>query len=138
MNFGLRKMQMSSAAVPPIRTSPMRRLGSRSLGDALEADPARALHEHGVALAHAAPRRSRGGLRGVRDRVVAAACRAAASGPTVTSTSTPLARVRADLLVEAVLVGAELEHVAEHGDAPPAARAASSSRAARIDIGLAL
>src|SRR3954454_19858307 len=45
MNFGERKMQMSSEAVPAIRTSPT---GQR-LRDGLEPDPARCLHEHDVA-----------------------------------------------------------------------------------------
>ena len=43
MNFGARKMQMSSADVPAIRTSPISaRLARRRLGDDLEADAARA------------------------------------------------------------------------------------------------
>src|SRR3954452_395853 len=49
MNFGDRKMQMSSAAVPAMRTSPMSARGFQGLGDDLEADPARALDEHRVA-----------------------------------------------------------------------------------------
>ncbi len=56
------------------------------------------------------------------------------------------ARVGADLAVQGDALRSQLEHVAEHGDAPPAcglvphggAQAASSSIAARIDIGLAL
>ena len=49
-------------------------------------------------------------------------------------------RLLAELAVVALLVGrAQLEHVAEHGDAPPAAPSRRArSRAARIDIGLAL
>src|ERR671930_109239 len=48
MNFGDRKTQISSDAVPAIRTSPMRgRL--QGLGHDLEADAARALDEHHVA-----------------------------------------------------------------------------------------
>ena len=46
MNFGDRKMQMSSAAVPAMRTSPMARYdprrGAQALRDDLEADAARA------------------------------------------------------------------------------------------------
>src|SRR5919201_1137791 len=61
MNFGDRKMQMSRAAVPAMRTSPiseparpMLRGGSRARGfqrlrDDLEPHAARALDEHGVA-----------------------------------------------------------------------------------------
>src|SRR5436190_24096210 len=64
MNFGERKMQISSEAVPAIRTSPT---GQR-LRDGLQADPARRLHEHDVAgfdqLAH-----KRGGLQRVGDVV---------------------------------------------------------------------
>src|SRR3954471_21684630 len=46
-NFGDRKMQISSEAVPAIRTSPT---GQR-LRDGLQADAARGLHEHHVARA---------------------------------------------------------------------------------------
>src|SRR5919109_1076434 len=49
MNFGERKTQISSDAVPAIRTSPMRS-GLQRLGDDLEADAARTLHEHDVTL----------------------------------------------------------------------------------------
>src|SRR4051794_33657137 len=45
MNFGERKMQISSEAVPAIRTSPT---GQR-LRDSFQADPARRLHQHDVA-----------------------------------------------------------------------------------------
>src|SRR3954471_18540415 len=51
MNFGDRKMQMSSEAVPAIRTSPTGR-GLRAherLGDRLERDPPRRLDEDHVA-----------------------------------------------------------------------------------------
>src|SRR3954447_23939039 len=44
MNFGDRKTQISSEAVPAIRTSPTR----QRLRDRLQADPARRLHEHDV------------------------------------------------------------------------------------------
>src|SRR3954447_22481729 len=64
MNFGDRKMQISSEAVPAIRTSPT---GQR-LRDRLEADAARGLHEHHVARADDLDR-ERGGRRGVGDRV---------------------------------------------------------------------
>ena len=65
MNFGLRKMQMSRAVVPPNRIRPIQRCPrpdgaaddapalpapvAQRGGDALEADAARGLHEHGVA-----------------------------------------------------------------------------------------
>ena len=72
MNFGLRKMQISSAAVPPMRIRPISaalpalgasadvpaecppprvRAAAEHLGHPLEADAARALHEHRVAVA---------------------------------------------------------------------------------------
>src|SRR3954462_3201442 len=50
MNFGDRKMQISSEAVPAIRTSPM---GER-LRHGLQADPARGLHQHDVSRVHEA------------------------------------------------------------------------------------
>src|SRR3954449_3773432 len=63
MNFGDRNTQISSDAVPAIRTSPMRHRLQR-LGDDLEADAARALHEHDVAGADelAGQRRGLGGV----------------------------------------------------------------------------
>src|SRR3954451_11284786 len=53
MNFGERKMQMSSEAVPAIRTSPTRGCLRRDkrLGHRLERDAARALDRHDVARA---------------------------------------------------------------------------------------
>ena len=64
MNFGDRKMQMSSAAVPAMRTSPIARLSApQALGDDLEADAARALDEHGVAGRDELARERRGGGR---------------------------------------------------------------------------
>src|SRR3954471_7957573 len=67
MNLGERKMQMSSDAVPAIRTSPMRHRLER-LGDDLEADAARALDEHHVARPDQLAGQ-RGRLGGVGDRV---------------------------------------------------------------------
>ena len=49
MNFGDRKMQMSSEAVPPIRTSPISPRLAQRLGHNLQADAARALDQHDVA-----------------------------------------------------------------------------------------
>src|SRR5690349_2555090 len=48
MNFGERKMQMSSEAVPAIRTSPT----CQRLRDGLQADPPRGLDEHDVPGLH--------------------------------------------------------------------------------------
>src|ERR1700755_2448326 len=63
MNFGERKMQMSSEAVPAIRTSPTRGglRGDERLRDRLERDPARALHQHDVAGADELERDTRRG-----------------------------------------------------------------------------
>src|SRR3954462_883914 len=49
MNFGERKMQMSSEAVPAIRTSPTGRRLHERLGDGLQSDPPGRLDEHDVA-----------------------------------------------------------------------------------------
>src|SRR3954470_18746990 len=115
MNCGDRKTQMSSAAVPPIRISPISgpgRLSDRQrFRDRFEPDPARRLDEHGVAGLHELLDERRG-LSGGIDGVVAAHRRGArADGDEHVGA---LARVGADLLVEPALVGPELEHVAEH------------------------
>src|SRR5690349_8825803 len=60
MNFGDRKTQINSEAVPAIRTSPTQRLRDR-----LEPDPPRRLDEHYVAGPH-----ERRHQRGGRARVV--------------------------------------------------------------------
>src|SRR5215218_9448884 len=122
MNVGDRKMQISSAALPAIRTSPMLLQG---LGDRFQADAPRRLHEHGVARRHqAADERRR--LAGVGGRAGLAAERPGhvrGAGPDRDqNVDAALARVRADLLVEAHLARPELEHVAEHRDAAPARR----------------
>ena len=49
MNLGERKMQISSEAVPAMRTSPSAVSLRQRLGDDLEADAARALDEQDVA-----------------------------------------------------------------------------------------
>ena len=119
MNFGDRKMQMSSAAVPAMRTSPISAPSSAS-GDDLEADAARGLDEHGVArLEQARDERGGRGLRVGQRRSPAVAVGhvrgARADGDEHVDAG--VAGVGADLRVEAGLVGPELEHVAEHGDA---------------------
>src|SRR3954447_15114189 len=115
MNCGDRKTQMSSAAVPPIRISPISGPSDQRFRDGLEPDAARRLDEDGVARLHELLD-ERGGLSGGVDRVVAAHRRGARTDGDEHVGA--LARVGADLLVEAPLVGAELEHVPEHGDAP--------------------
>ena len=126
MNFGDRKTQMSSDAVPAMRTSPIRRAVRRSsaCGDDLEADAARGLDQHGVAGADERRDERRGGRGGVGHVVDlapprdAAAIVGAASGPDGESRSTPAVAAWAPTsLVEGLLVGPELEHVPEHGDA---------------------
>src|SRR4051812_15136396 len=59
MNFGDRKMQISSEAVPAIRTSPTRRRlrADQRLGHGLEPDAARRLDQHDVARAQNLARR---------------------------------------------------------------------------------
>ncbi len=66
MNFGPRKIEMSSEASPAIRISPIRRARSASSasGDALEPDAARCLHQHHVARLDQARDQCRG-LRGI-------------------------------------------------------------------------
>src|SRR6185437_12030181 len=49
MNLGDRKTQMSSEAVPAIRTSPMSWSSRERFGDGLEPDPARGLDQYDVA-----------------------------------------------------------------------------------------
>src|SRR5690349_18704324 len=72
MNFGATKMQMSSAAVPPIRTSPiaLRPHSLEVLGHDLEADAARRLDQDRVAGLDELGQQ-RGRLVGVLDRLVA-------------------------------------------------------------------
>src|SRR3954451_24750703 len=61
MNFGDRNTQISSEAVPAIRTSPTR----QRLRDLLQPDTARRLHEHDVPRAHEPGDHVRG-LTGIR------------------------------------------------------------------------
>src|SRR3954470_9337748 len=71
MNLGPRKMQISIAAMPAIRTSPIADLHQlrQLLGDRLEAGGARALDKDGVARLQ--PRRQQlGGLAWVGDQLV--------------------------------------------------------------------
>src|SRR3954464_4453512 len=110
MNLGDRKTQMSSAAVPPIKISPTA-LNQR-FGDGLEPHAARGLDEHGVPRPEDLLDQRRGG-RGVGGCVVAVhRRRPRADGDENVGA---LARVGADLLVEAALLWPELEHVAEDG-----------------------
>ena len=141
MNFGDRKMQISSEAVPAIRTSPISASASATVS---EADPARGLHEHDVA---------RPDEPGDASAAASAASAAACASPSNavehrrrTAARRPPARrprrrrVGADLGGARGSRGAELEHVPEHRRRRPPAGAcvARSSRAARMESGLAL
>ena len=136
MNLGDRKMQMSSEAVPPIRTSPIsRRLprspvpvcraarrGGERLGHDLEPDPARPLDEHHIArLDQSASERRR--ARRVRHPMRLAlepGCHLRRQrADRDQQIHARLRGVGADLAVALALSRAELEHVAEHGDAAP-------------------
>ena len=127
MNFGERKMQMSSDGAA--RDEDLAHGSAAAVcawsasATASRPTPRERLDEHGVA------RLDQPGTSAAASAASATACvsppnagpsrRRAA--PTVTSTSTPRSRgVGADLLVEAALAGPELEHVAEHRDAAPA------------------
>src|SRR4051812_37168862 len=71
MNLGPRKMQISIAAMPAIRTSPIAGLHQlrQLLGDGLETGGTRALHQDGVAGFQTC-RQQLGGLVGVGDELV--------------------------------------------------------------------
>ncbi len=112
MNRGERNMQISSAAVPAMRTSPISR-GARLT--ACSPTPRDALTST-VSPGRTSLSTSGDGLLGVGDRAVAGHVRR--QRPDGDHDVGAPARVRADLLVVGDLVGAELEHVAEHGDAP--------------------
>ena len=131
---------MSSDAVPPMRTSPIsppprggllgsgvlgsgvRGGGRERLGHDLQADAARALDQHDVAGLHDVAGEPGGG-RSIPHRVHLALEASAhlrrqrAHGDQ--HVHSRRGRIRADLAVVPALVGAELEHVAEHGDAAP-------------------
>ena len=134
MNLGLRNRHISSDAVPAIRIGPeaepiscVRASRAERVADELEPDAQRALDQHEVALAGAARARSppprrrrrpaaprrrtlgdRGGQRPDRHQQV---------DPGLVG---QLARARRGRHAS---VGPELEHVAEHGDAPRGAGA---------------
>ena len=152
MNFGLRKMQMSSAAVPPkrrphqplpsSRRRPRPRRG-RHRAPRPPAHAARALHEHRVARARAGPAAASRPLGGVGHRVRLALERAGhrrgPAGPTVTSSSTPACRgVRADPRGAVAAPAPSSSMSPSTATRRPGAVSARSSSAARIDIGLAL
>src|SRR3954453_9918296 len=119
MNFGERKMQISSEAVPAIRTSPT----GQGLRDGLEADPARCLHQHDVAGRDQLADELGGGVR-VGDVVrLAVDLHEGREWPHGDQdVDGGRGRVRADLPVRLLGFRAELEHVPEHGDAPPRGR----------------
>ena len=146
MNFGDRKMQMSSEAVPAIRTSPISRdAPAQRLGHDLEADAARGLDEHDVARRHELRGSSAAASLGVGDRVRPRRRTRRASrrrsGPTVTSTSTPRSRrvARRSRGGSSRLAGPSSSMSPSTATRGRSARCvARSSRAARIDSGLAL
>src|SRR5262245_42776846 len=129
MKRGPRKMQISIAAIPEMRISPnLTRLLCfasgvvvitlrQRFGDALQADRARALDQDRVALAQRA-REFAGRLVGV-GRVQVGRVLAREVAHTDQQLHPALARVLADLTVVVGGRGAELAHLAEHGDAPP-------------------
>src|SRR4051794_9978361 len=110
MNFGERKMQISSEAVPAIRTSPT---GQR-LRDRLEPDPAGGLHEHDVARGDDLPHELGSGRR-VRDLMGLAVELHQRRERTHSDQDVHAGRGRvgAELTVRLLLLGAELEHVPE-------------------------
>ncbi len=137
MNLGPRKMQISIAAIPAIRTSPIRPAPAQLLGDRLEAGRARALDQDGVARLELGGQQL-GRLGRVGDQLVGVvvAGRLADADHQVDAVG---ARVLADLAVVAGTAGAELRHLAEHGDVRRARRGSPRwSSAARIETGLAL
>ena len=151
MNFGLRNRHMSSDAVPAIRTRPETEpISPRPPRPAprqtsLRPTPQRALDQHHVArLEQLGDDRRR--LAGVGDDLglpVEALGDRGRQGPDGDQqVDAGRARDLAQLEVVVAAIRPQLEHVAEHGHAPRAAGARrwrrDRSRAARIDIGLAL
>src|SRR4029079_19217079 len=122
MNLGDRNTQMSSEAVPAIRTSPMSGSSRERFGDGLEPDPARGLDKHDVAGADEV-RGQRRCLTRARGAVRLALKRRTHLLRQRTDGDEHVNAGRARVLAELAMVGAlgrpELEHVAEHGDAPP-------------------
>src|SRR3954471_18147533 len=130
MNFGDRKMHMSSEAVPAMRTSPMwrvlaggllvRALGQR-LGDGLEAHAARRLDQHDVTRPDQLADQRRGLPRtahGMPRAVVAVEHPHRARADRDQHVDPRRGGVGADVAVVVVPPGAELEHVAQDRDAP--------------------
>src|SRR3954452_14235197 len=118
MNFGPRKMQISIAAMPAIRTSPIEQL-LEGLGDGLEAGRAGALDEDRVARLELR-REQLGRLLRRADQlvrpVVAGRLADADQQPNLGSPGAV-----ADLAVKAGRAGAQLRHLAEDGDPPTVA-----------------
>ena len=147
MNFGDRKMQMSSAAVPAMRTSPMLLSApprAQALRDDLQADAARRLDEHGVARRA----RARATSAAAAGRVVGARARSPPNAPPSRAASGPTRDEHVDAALARVARRSRAWKRASSGPSSsmspstatrrPDADAARSSRAARIDIGLAL
>src|SRR4051812_33650355 len=119
MNLGPRKMQISIAAMPAIRTSPIEQLLEAD-GDGLQTGRARALDQDRVAGLDLGGEQLRR-LLGVADQLVGliAAGRLANADQQVDALSTGAG---ADLAVVALCAGAELGHLPQHGDPPPFAQ----------------
>ncbi len=121
MNFGPRKMQISIAAIPAIRTSPIEQIPPARSATRLEPGRARALDEDDVAALELGGEELRR-LAGIAHQLVGAvvAGRPADSDDQVDPQP---ASVLADLAVVPGRVGAELGHLAEDGDPAPALEA---------------
>src|SRR5215203_5513447 len=118
MNFGPRKMQISIAAIPAIRTSPIADLHQlrQLLGDGLQAGRARSLDEDRVARFQLRRQQLRR-LAGVGDQLVGAVV-AGGQADADHVVDTGGAGMLADLPVEAGGLRAELPHLAQHRDGP--------------------
>src|SRR5215207_9065435 len=116
MNFGPRKMQISIAAMPAIRTSPIEQHLQR-LGDRLEAGRARALDEDGVTGLELGGEQLRRLLGGADELVRVVVAGRLADADEQVRPHLAAARVNAYLPVICRGTGAELAHLAEHGDA---------------------
>src|SRR3954447_12673887 len=121
MNLGPRKMQISIAAIPAIRTSPIADLHQlrQLLGDRLEAGGARALDQDRVAGLQTC-RQQLGRLVGIGDQLVGVVVARRQADPDH-QVDPAGAGVLADLAVVARRIRAELAHLAQKRDRARAA-----------------